>query len=229
MDSKVTAQDLQKLAFFADVPLDQLEPLAQTGIVRTRPPRSFIYCEGDEADYVYFLLEGVVKLGNVSLRGREVIKEMVRSGTMFGELGICGEPKRQEFAFPVRMACAYICVRTSELQHLISKNAQLANAFITLLGKRANQIEKRMEDYVLTDSRSRIIELLLEFADEYGTEHKKGVRAYHFMTHQDMANYTGASRQFVTAVLNELRKNKLIDFDRTRVTILDTKGLRSAK
>jgi CRP-like cAMP-binding protein len=47
----------------------------------------------------------------------------------------------------------------------------------------------------------------------------------HGFTHQDMANITGTSRQLVTIVLNELKKKKLINFDRTSILIRNMNGL----
>ena len=61
----------------------------------------------------------------------------------------------------------------------------------------------------------------------YWSKSKKGARTLvdgslvlrNYLTHQEIASYTGTSRQTVTTVLNELREDKILDFNRKQITI----------
>lgn len=167
-------------------------------------------------------------MGNVGEEGREVIKRVVVPGEMFGEASLFSTAEREEFAIPMKMSAVFIAVRAADLRHAINGSPELTDRLIQYLGQRVKVAESMMEDYVLKDSRTRIIEFILDKDKEARSAGADSSKAYHFMTHQDIAGITGASRQFVTGVMNELRKLKLIDFNRVSVQVKDRKGLEKA-
>ena len=89
------------------------------------------------------------------------------------------------------------------------------------------EMEDRLESLVFKDSKTRIIEFLLL------SIHKSGQRVGYeyvlrnFITHQDIANLTSTSRQTVTMVLNNLRNENIIQFDRKRLLVRDLEKLKS--
>jgi len=82
-------------------------------------------------------------------------------------------------------------------------------------------METRLENLVFKDSRSRIIDFLLELSDKRGERVGYETVVRKFLTHQEIANLTATSRQTVTTVLNDLRSKGLIKFDRRRLLIRD--------
>jgi CRP/FNR family transcriptional regulator, cyclic AMP receptor protein len=82
-----------------------------------------------------------------------------------------------------------------------------------------------MEELVFHDARERIIAFIKEQAAKYGVKYGDETLINHGFTHQDMANITGTSRQLVTIVLNELRKKKVLNFDRTSILVRDMKKM----
>ncbi len=225
MVTKLPLSHLEQFPFFSGIPHQSLEGLAQCITLRVRPQRSGIYFPGDAADNVFFLVEGRVKISTFSPDGREIIKRVVLPGEMFGEMVLLGgELERTDFATPLKMQATFVAVRTPELRVAIQHVPELANRFIDHLGKLVKWTESLVEDYVLFDSRRRIIDFILEL--DKAAESSK---AYHYMTHQDIAGLTGASRQFVTSVMNDLRKKKLIDFNRLSVQVKDRKGLEAER
>lgn len=166
-----------------------------------------------------------MKISTFSPDGREIIKRVVLPGEMFGEMVLLGgELERTDFATPLKMQATFVAVRTPELRAAIQHVPELANRFIDHLGKLVKWTESLVEDYVLFDSRRRIIDFILEL-----DRTAESSKAYHYMTHQDIAGLTGASRQFVTSVMNDLRKKKLIDFNRLSVQVKDRKGLEAER
>lgn len=225
MVTKLPLSHLEQFPFFSGIPHQSLEGLAQCITLRVRPQRSGIYFPGDAADNVFFLVEGRVKISTFSPDGREIIKRVVLPGEMFGEMVLLGgELERTDFATPLKMQATFVAVRTPELRAAIQHVPELANRFIDHLGKLVKWTESLVEDYVLFDSRRRIIDFILEL-----DKTAESSKAYHYMTHQDIAGLTGASRQFVTSVMNDLRKKKLIDFNRLSVQVKDRKGLEAER
>jgi len=70
------------------------------------------------------------------------------------------------------------------------------------------------------------VEFIREMAEERGQKVGFETMVKNRLTHQDMANLTGTSRQTVTTILNELRDKNLINFDRRKILIRDMDKLR---
>lgn len=184
-----------------------------------------IYEPEEQADKIYFLLRGRVKIGNHGEAGREITKVIVNAGEVFGELSLIGESARRDFAFA--MEDTECCVLTvDEMRHLMRDNSDINLFLMKVLGERVLEMEKRLESVVFKDSRTRIIEYLLDLANRQGQRVGFEIVVRRFITHQEIANITATSRQTVTTVLNGLRNKNLITFDRRRLLIRDLEKLK---
>jgi CRP/FNR family cyclic AMP-dependent transcriptional regulator len=215
-----------KVPVLSGLPDDQREFLLRYVQVKNYPRASFIYRPGEQADWVYFVTEGVVKTGTLSDDGKEVIKNVLYSGDMFGELGLSGLEQRPDFAASLRGEVEILRIPVKIIRELIKKNPMVGLKMIEKLGERIARSEKRLEQLVFQDARTRIISFLLEQAEKNGKKFGDETLIRHGFTHQDMANITGTSRQLVTIVLNELKKENLINFDRASILIRDVGQLK---
>ena len=209
-----------------DLPEDQQEFLNRYVQSKQYPKSTFIYNVGEEADWVYFVTEGVVKTGTINEEGKEVIKNILYPGEMFGELGLSGMLERPDFAASLKSKVEIIRIPVKVLKDLITRNPEVGLRMIEKLGARITRSEKRLEQLVFDDARTRIVGFLHEQAAKNGLKFADETLIRHGFTHQDMANITGTSRQLVTIVLNELKKDNLINFDRSSILIRDLDKLK---
>lgn len=193
---------------------------------RTVSKNSFIYTPGELSDWVYFVLEGVVKTGTISDEGKEVIKNIFHPGEMFGELGISGMERRPDFAATLKSEAVLLRIPVKILKELIGRNPEVGLRMIEKLGQRISRSEKRLERLVFDDARTRVIEFLKDQAEKNGERFGDETMVRHSFTHQDMANFTGTSRQLVTIILNDLKRDDLINFDRSSILIRDLAQLK---
>ncbi|MFT5018637.1 MAG: CRP/FNR family cyclic AMP-dependent transcriptional regulator [Polaribacter sp.] len=209
-----------------DLPVEQQEFLNRYVQIKSFPKSTFVYNPGEEADWVYFVIEGVVKTGTINEDGKEVIKNILYPGEMFGELGLSGMIERPDFASSLKAAVEVLRIPVEILKELIKRNPEVGLRMIEKLGARITRSEKRLEQLVFDDARTRIISFLHEQAAKNGMKFGDETLVRHGFTHQDMANITGTSRQLVTIVLNELKKENLINFDRSSILIRDLDQLK---
>ena len=95
-----------------------------------------------------------------------------------------------------------------------------------MLGSKLVKTERRLESLLFKDARTRIVDFIKELATERGQRVGYETLVHDFaLTHQDIANLTGTSRQTVTTVLNDLREENQIYFDRKRLLIRDLEKL----
>ncbi|MCB9192291.1 MAG: Crp/Fnr family transcriptional regulator [Flavobacteriales bacterium] len=225
MDIQANYIHLEQFTLFDDIPRSVLVEVSNFTTLRSRPKHSYIYHPGDASEVLFILKEGRVKVGNYSDDGREVIKSIVRPGELFGEMGLAGEQKRNEFAITMKEECSFYMIYVADLRKVMQENPELSLRLIDRIGSRIRRTESRLESIIFKDSRTRVVEFIKEMADNVGRVFGDEVLLEHFLTHQDIANLTGTSRQFVTSVLNELKKDKIIKFDRNTILVSDTKGL----
>ena len=225
MDIQANYIHLEQFTLFDDIPRSVLVEVSNFTTLRSRPKHSYIYHPGDPSEVMFILKEGRVKVGNYSDDGREVIKSIVRPGELFGEMGLAGEQKRNEFAITMKEECSFYMIYVADLRKVMQANPELSLRLIDRIGSRIRRTESRLESIIFKDSRTRVVEFIKEMADNVGRVFGDEVLLEHFLTHQDIANLTGTSRQFVTSVLNELKRDKIINFDRNTILVSDTKGL----
>jgi CRP/FNR family cyclic AMP-dependent transcriptional regulator len=187
---------------------------------RTYKRGEYIYLPEEQADRIFFLTEGRVKIGTYGETGKEITKAILSKGEVFGELSLVGEEKRRDFAYA--MEETQLCVVTvDEMKSLMREHNGLSLFLMKIMGSRMLDMENRLESLVFKDSRTRIIEFLHDLGQKKGQRVGYETLVRKFMTHQEIANLTATSRQTVTTVLNELRNKNVLTFNRRRLLIRD--------
>ncbi|MGH7274483.1 MAG: Crp/Fnr family transcriptional regulator, partial [Nitrospiria bacterium] len=81
------------------------------------------------------------------------------------------------------------------------------------IGFRLRRIESRIEELVYRDVPARLAHLLLEISKEFGQQEANGIRLGIRLTHQEIANLIGSTRETVSATLGEFRRQGLLRLD----------------
>ncbi len=189
---------------------------------RTHKRGEYIFLPEEDADKVYFIAEGRVKIGSYNEDGKEITKAILGPGEVFGELSILNteHDKRRDFAYAMENTTTCI-LSMEEMKSLMREYTGFSLFMMKLMGRRILQMEKRLESLVFKDSRTRIVEFLYDLATQKGQRVGYEMVVRKFMTHQEIANLTATSRQTVTTILNELRSRNILTFNRKRLLIRD--------
>jgi CRP-like cAMP-binding protein len=225
MELTKKVQLLGRMPILSSLNQSELEQLANATQLRRLARFHFIYMPDENADYLYFLLKGKIKIGTFSPDGREVIKEILQPEQIFGETALSGEMVRSDFAQAMQEEVEILAVRMADFRQMIQQSSALMFSCLQHLNQRLVRVEERLASLVLKDARERIIEFLLETADREGRKVGYETLVKHQLTQQEIANLTGTSRQTVTSVLNDLRKSNLIYFNRNSILIRDLHSL----
>lgn len=184
----------------------------------------YVYLPDEASDKIYFISEGRIKIGTYGDSGKEITKAILGQGEVFGELSLVGQEKRRDFAHAMENTDVCI-VSKDEMLGLLRDHNGLNLFLMKIMGSRVLEMENRLESLVFKDSRSRVVEFLLELLEKRGQRVGYEWVVRKFITHQEIANLTATSRQTVTTVLNELKSKELIKFDRKRLLIRDKEAL----
>ncbi len=185
----------------------------------------FIYFPDEKATHIYMLASGRVKIGHYLDDGKEVVTAILGTGEIFGELALAGEDQRKDFA--QAMDNVSICpLSIDDLKELMKEDKELSFKILKLVGLRLMKLERKLELLVFKDARTRIIEFLKDSASWKGKKVGFETMIPTKLTHKDIASLTGTSRQTVTTILNELKDQNLINFDRRKILIRDLDQLK---
>ncbi|MBK9736038.1 MAG: Crp/Fnr family transcriptional regulator [Saprospiraceae bacterium] len=199
--------------------------LINSSNLRTLEKHGLIFQSGQPSIEIFFLLNGVVKITMNASDGREVIKTILHPKAILSEHSIAGEEIRNNNATVMTPTAIYLAVKVEVINELMINNPQLAVCVINFLGRKLKYSEERLESLVLNDARERIVQFLKVNAQSFGQPIGFELLLKHDFTQQDIANFTGTSRQTVTTVLNDLKKTNKIHFKRKSILIRDIKAL----
>ncbi|NNK89135.1 MAG: Crp/Fnr family transcriptional regulator [Saprospiraceae bacterium] len=216
---------LNEVNLFENLPENNLREIALLSSVKKFTKHQIIYRVSDAADDVYILLNGIIKIISKSGEGREVIKTIIHPKTLFGIEYISGNEFRRNTSKSIDKDVICLVINAEEFKSYLKNNWQLTERFIQMLGTRLMYVEERFESLVFKDARERIIDFLKDNAKEFGRQVGLEMLVKHSLTQQDIANFTGTSRQTVTYVLNDLKRQNQIYFKRKSILIRDMENL----
>ena len=183
--------------------------------------KEVIFDHGSDSECIYLLSKGSIKLGSILEEGKELIKYIAQPGDIFGEKALLNEKPRESFAISVRDNVQVWKIPVYALRKLMATNSQLALYFAGIIQNRLSTMERRLGNFVSKNARSRIVDFIKYNAETRGKQVGFEILINHKLTHQDIANITGTSRQTVTSVLNELKRMNLIYFNGMGILVRD--------
>ena len=203
----------------------ETENLKQQVIRKSYKKNEAIYLPYNNADRILFVEKGRVKVVRYSDGRKEIIKSIVTEGEVFGLNCLLGKQQREDAAIALE-ATVTISISKEQLKSLMFLNPNLSFVIMKILGDYLSEMEHRLEGLVYYNSRSRVIDFLVQLVHKRGQRVGYELLVRKFFTHQDIANMTGTSRQTVTTVLNELRSKNILTFNRRRLLVRDLDLLR---
>jgi len=182
----------------------------------------YIYFEEDAANKVYLIETGKVKIGYYNENGEEVVKAILRKGELFGEKAILGENIRDEFAQSLDNNTSICPVGVNTMHELMRDNQTFSFKIYKFIGFKFKKLERRLQLLLFKDAKTRLVEFLDELCLEYGYNCEK--TGDHVIknpyTQKDIASLIGISRPTLNILLNDLKENNIINFNRKEIRIL---------
>jgi CRP/FNR family cyclic AMP-dependent transcriptional regulator len=225
-EEKRMLQILRKCPVLVNAPADALTKLVATAQTQSYRPRQVVYLPGDRASSVHFIGNGRVKVSKVTRDGKELTLAYRVSGDFFGETCLLDGGPREEMVEAMEATTSVELDRTG-LDHLLASNAPVAYPFARALISRWVGLQTKVEQLVFKDVGSKLAELLLRLGSEHGVEHRRGLVLGLKITHQEMANLIGSTRETVSLTLSQFKRKGYIYTEGRKVILADREGLRS--
>ena len=188
---------LDNVELFEKLPSDAIESLAQHAVKRNYPKNAILFMEGDSNDSLYIVESGKVKVFVTGDDGRQVTLNFEGPGDYFGELALIDGEKRSASVMAVT-ACVIIIISRANFRDFLASYPTVNLDLMQALVKHIRELTKSVRDLALLDVYGRVARLLEKLASEGDTTTAPK------LTHQEIANMIGASREMVSRIMKEL-------------------------
>ena len=214
-----TADFLASVPMFSGLQRDELLKFAELTRERTYPKGSVILFQGDPGDSLYVLRQGRAKVVLIGEDGREVILGVLEPGAHFGELALIDDQPRSAHVIAMEDSQLLI-LRREDFRRRVEANPSVAWALLTELSRRLRRADDKIGGLVLLDVPGRIARLLLDLAEESGSN-----AIEKSLTHQTIAQMIGASRETVSRAMREFQDQGWIGVERRTIVLRDRPAL----
>ena len=206
---------LKNIELFEKLSDEELETLESLAVTRSYPKNTVLINEGDQANAMYFIDSGKVRVYVSDDQGKEFILNTMGEGEYFGELSLLDDEKRSASVITTEKA-AFSIIYKDDFTDAISKNPNLALSLLKNLTGRVRQLTDNIKTLALQDVYGRIRKTLMGLAEDQGDIQVVTEK----LTQQDIANRIGSSREMVARILKDLQIGGYIETEKKQIKIL---------
>jgi CRP-like cAMP-binding protein len=180
---------------------------------------------GSAGDDIVVLLDGRVKLVAFGAERREVVLGIRRPGELIGEMAALGGQRRTATAVAVEEV-EVGTLHADQFRTYLAEHPGAALILIRMLVHRLTEATSEVVDLATQDSIGRVAKRLLELAADHGAPAGEGTRIDLSLTQDELASWTGATRETVSRALRLMRRLGWVATDNRSITVLDAPALR---
>lgn len=204
---------------FQDVSPESVERILAAGVIRSVEHEGFYFLQGDPASHAYVLLEGRVKMLQITPNGQQITMRIMTPGQTFGGIALL----KPEAGYPATAQAAEdstaIAWDTAGLRRLVEHEPAISLNVMSLMHGYIDELQQRQKALVTDRVEQRIARILLKLAAQSGQKTDEGILIAIPITRQDIAEMSGTTLFTVSRTLNEWDREGLLEIGRERVVI----------
>jgi len=208
---------LKKFPLFSDLTDEEYSELNVSDHYKEVKKGEYIYFEAYQLQNIYFLKTGLIRLGYLNNQGEKIVKDILRPGDFFGQVTLSREDLNGEFAQAIKEDVSLCSFTLDNFLTLLANKPKLSLKYSKISGFRIRRFENRLENILRYDVKTRLQlfldQLLVEIKDSakrIGNE----IRIPNYLTHEEIAQLIGTSRQTVTTLLNIFKEENFCSISR---------------
>jgi len=215
---------LRHSGFFCELPKGPLDDLEKIKYASAYPQGAILFLEGQAARGTYIVCSGRVKLSTTSRDGKTLILRIAQPGEVLGlHATVSGKP--YELTAETLQPCQLDFIKRDDFLRFLQNHADACLNAAQHLSQNCQDAYEMIRSLGLSHSVSeKVARLLLEWAVD-GENTKEGIRIKVSLTHEEMAQLVGTSRETVTRVLGEFREKHLAQLRGSTLMIQNKAGL----
>jgi len=203
---KYKIEYFKNIQLFSSLTDEELYQLTNKMVVKHFKKNEIILHEDDTSNFMYIILNGKVKVFQSTQEGKETILAMHQSGNFFGEMSLIDG--KTALATVIAMQDSTVAIISKKDFHslIFTQNKTLEN-LLQIFCSRLRESWDKIQMLNYKNSSERIKRLFAMLSNEYGKRTDEGVILNIKLTHQDIANMSGLTRETVTRIMSKWHKD----------------------
>ncbi|MCM3629096.1 Crp/Fnr family transcriptional regulator [Paenibacillus glycanilyticus] len=182
------------------------------------PKNSIFQTPGNEKDGLFFVIAGKLRIYKTNPAGKQFTVCILSEGGMFGEVESFSLATRGTYVEAMEKTLL-VWMQTEQVNLLLSKYSELALRFLSEMSTRLREQDELLEKLIFRDLRGKVLYFLNRLSKKFSVE-VNGYRKIEIpLTHQELANMIGATREAVSLVLQDLSSEGVIVTSRRMIMI----------
>jgi len=212
------------LRMFCNLTPDALKDFDAIGIMMSHARGAKLFAEGDSARNVFIVCLGQIKISSTSREGKTMILKIAGPGDVLGLSAVLANVPHEVTAEAIE-PCQVKAIRKQEFVDFLAKHGVASMHAAQSLSSEYMTVFHDAKRLALSGSAAgRLARLLLDWGRSVSCN-KLEIRFTMALTHEEIANMAGTSRETVTRLLNQFRRDELIAIKGTALTILKPEEL----
>jgi len=226
---KYEIEHLKKLELFSSLADEELHQISDKIVLKQYNKNEVIFFEEDTSEYMYMILDGKVKVVQTTEDGKEIFLALHQSGEFFGEMSLL-DGKTSPATVTAMEDSSVAIISKKDFFLLLNTNKKVLDNLILILCARLRESWEKIQLLNLKNASQRIKILFLMLSDKYGQKTAEGVTLNIKLTHQEIAEMAGMTRETVTRVIDRWQRDGEINILKNRFIHLNnhflTEGLK---
>lgn len=215
-----TTAFLKRISLFQDLTPDEIDRIAFIFQEKEFKKNQVVFMEEETGDSMYIVKYGEVKVVQTSLDGRENILAIHHTGDSFGEMALL-DGKTLPAMVLAKEDCKIIQISRSNFAEILLKNPKVTRQLLQLLCQRLRDSWQTIRVLKYTDAETKLKHILREFARSDGQPREGGVLINMKVTHQELAEIMGTSRETVSRLISRLQTQGALRFVSRKILLVD--------
>lgn len=199
-------EHLKKIQLFSSLTDDELHQIKDKLSLKRYKKHEVILFEEDTTEYMYIILNGKTKVIQTTEDGKEILLAMHHSGEFFGEMSLL-DGKTSPATVVAMEDSSVAIISRQEFYSLIKAQKRILDNLLLILCSRLRDSWEKIQLLNLKNASQRIKILFLMLSDKYGEKTAEGVTLNIKLTHQEIAEMTGMTRETVTRMIDKWQKD----------------------
>jgi len=214
---------IRKVPLFSTLTDDEFSQLEHIFVTRAYRKGQIIFLEEETGNYMYLVLAGKVKVSKSGTGGKETILAIHRTGDFFGEMSLL-DGKTAPATVSAMEDSKIISLSGADFHKYLLHNEKVMLQIIHVLCARLRQVWQT-QSLSSSTADARIRMGIYQLAKRHGIRDAHGTIIDLKITHQELAEMVGTSRETVTRVLAHLREQGIIEINQRRMTLINPEAL----
>lgn len=178
------------------------------GKIITLQSGEYLFHEGGQAKYFYFVRSGKIFITKYAESGRVL---SLRLSSIIGELPLYEENPVYIFNAVAQVPSEVYAIEFSTLHSYLEKKSSLAVSLLKIIGQHMRKQHSKFRDLLLYGKKGALYSTLIRLANSYGENFDDGILISVPLTNQELANYSATARESLNRMLSDLRRKSVIE------------------